>query len=162
MRRKNTKSRFLLLLILISFSILGTITIYTKAHSPSSMTLSYITATETLEVTMTHSADLITHYINKVEIWKNDIITITETYDSQPSVTFTYNYVINVTTNDVLQVKASCNQGGSITKEITPIVGTLNSTNTTTNNTPGFALDIVIIGLTSVNVLGILIKKKNS
>lgn len=154
------KTKFLLMLILFSFSILDVYSIYTKAHSPSSMTLTYVTATETLEVTMTHSADLITHYVNKVEIWKNDIITITETYDSQPSVTFTYNYVINVTTNDVLKVKASCNQGGSIIKEIIPIVGTSNSTDTSTNNTPGFGFDIFIIGITLVNILAILVKKK--
>ncbi|NHJ06080.1 MAG: hypothetical protein EAX90_14735 [Candidatus Heimdallarchaeota archaeon] len=162
MMKINKKVRFLFLLILILFSILDAYTIYTKAHSPSSITLTYNIASETLGVTLTHSADLVTHYVNKVEIWKNDTITITETYNSQPSVTFTYNYVINVTTNDILKVKASCNQGGSITKEITPIIGTLNSTDTDTNNAPGFGIALFVVGLTSINILAILIKKKNA
>ena len=72
-----------------------------------------------MSVTISHAvANVNTHYIYLVEIWKNDILFDSFDYTSQPSNLFTYDYVINATNGDVLKVKASCNQGGSATESI--------------------------------------------
>ncbi|NHJ84467.1 MAG: hypothetical protein FK734_03345 [Asgard group archaeon] len=93
---------------------------FTQGHGPSSLTLEYNFSSETLSATISHSvADVNTHYIYLVEIWKNEVLHDSFDYFNQPSNVFTYNYVINATNGDVLKVKASCIQGGSATESIT-------------------------------------------
>jgi hypothetical protein len=93
------------------------------AHNPAGMTLEYDFSAQKLNVTITHNvADTNTHYIEKVEIWKNDVLEITRDYTSQPSTSsFTYSYDISAVDGDVLKVKGTCSISGSITREITVV-----------------------------------------
>jgi hypothetical protein len=66
-----------------------------KAHNPSSMTLQYNESSEILSVTISHSSDdFNTHYIFEAIITIDDNQAINQSYTSQPSNLFTYNYTI--------------------------------------------------------------------
>jgi len=119
------------------------------ANAPSGLTDSYNLETQELRVTITHPvSDPTTHYIYKVEIKKNGADYNISTYTSQPDPnSFTYSYQVNATTGDVIDVTASCIQGGS---------KSLQHTITTTNNeskpsTPGFEI-IVLIGALLISI----------
>jgi len=90
------------------------------AHPPQDMVLDYDINTETLSVTITHISPAPTvHYIDKVEIKRNDELIITEEYDSQPtSSEFTYEYYIQAVVDDELTVIAYCSIQGSITQSL--------------------------------------------
>ncbi len=90
------------------------------AHPPQDMVLDYDINTETLSVTITHISPAPTvHYINKVEIKRNDELIITEKYDSQPtSSEFAYEYDVQAVVDDELTVIAYCSIQGSITQSL--------------------------------------------
>ena len=106
------------ILMLVSTSLLGN---QVFAHPPQDIVLEYDVNTITLNVTITHQvSNPDNHYIYKVEIKKNEVLFLTENYDSQPStLSFTYSYSVDAQGGDVLKVTAYCNIAGSITREIT-------------------------------------------
>ena len=91
------------------------------AHPPVDMSLEYEIDTDSLIVTITHETpapDL--HYVNKVDIKKNDVLFLSQEYDSQPTNdVFSYTYNPEASFGDVIQVTAYCNIQGSITRTIT-------------------------------------------
>lgn len=127
------------------------------AHAPATMTAGYNIENQELQVTISHQvSSATTHYISKIEIKKNEELYNTSIYTNQPTTnTFTYTYKVNATTGDVIDVYASCSQGGSKTAQI--IVGQDNNENDT--STPGFEL---ILLLSAVIVSISLIRKKYS
>jgi hypothetical protein len=85
---------------------------------------------------------------------KNGEIYNTSVYTNQPTTnSFSYIYKVNATNGDVIDVYASCNQGGSKTTQI--IVGQDNNENET--STPGFEL-ILVLGALIVSI-GLFRKK---
>ena len=146
---------------IVVFIILMQGTIFlAQGHSPSSMTLEYTIATEELAVTISHSvSDVNTHYIELVEIWKNEILELSQDYTSQPDTTFTYTYQINVTKGDELEVKATCNLGGSLTRNIIPIPDTTSPTTTDTANS--YQIGLIGLSLIVITIIPMIIKRKN-
>jgi hypothetical protein len=139
----------------IAFAFLLIIPYLVCANAPSGMTVSYNLETQDLRVTITHPvSDPTTHYIFKVEIKKNGVMYNTSTYTSQPDPnSFTYVYKINATTNDTIDVTASCIQGGLKTIQYT--VATNNAQSK--KSAPGFEM-IILIGATLIT-LAILRRK---
>jgi hypothetical protein len=92
-----------------------------QAHAPSDISISYDLTKQELTVNITHSvSNPSTHYINEVEIKKNNMVVNTSTYTSQPTTAiFSYIYQINATAGDNFSVTAKCNQGGSNIDSIT-------------------------------------------
>ena len=93
---------------------------YALAHPPQDMVLQYDIETEILSVKITHNTPAQNiHYINKIEIRRNDQIVVTELYESQPTTSeFTYNFDVQAEVGDELAVTAYCNIQGSITRSI--------------------------------------------
>jgi hypothetical protein len=118
-----------------------------KAHSPSSMNISYDLEAKTIDAVITHTvSNPGSHYVNKLEIKINDELYETFEYTSQPGSSFTYSLdSINASTGDIIEVKALCNQGGQITKQLT--VGEENGESTDEESTPGFEIMLFIISL---------------
>ncbi|UCE36149.1 MAG: hypothetical protein JSW00_11420 [Thermoplasmata archaeon] len=116
--KKYVKKRILFLITLLFLLIL--LSQRAQAHPPSSMALEYDYSTQTLNVTISHSVgDPNSHYVESVEILKNDVESITTDYTSQPSTsTISYTYDISASDGDNFEVTATCNQFGSITEEI--------------------------------------------
>lgn len=95
-----------------------------KAHNPSSMTLEYSENSEILTVTISHSSgDFNTHYIYEVIVTMDDFQIYNQSFTSQTSNTFTYNYYIDATPLEllsfVIEVTVRCTQTGIITRSIT-------------------------------------------
>jgi hypothetical protein len=113
------------------------------ANAPSGMTVSYNLETQDLRVTITHPvSDQTTHYIYQVKIEKNGVLYNTFLYDSQPDLnSFTYTYQVNATTADIIDVTASCIQGGSKTIQHTIAINNGESK----KSTPGFEV-IILLG----------------
>jgi len=91
------------------------------AHPPIDMSLEYDIDTDSLIVSMTHETPAPTiHYINKVDIRKNDELFLSQDYDSQPTnAEFSYTFNLEAAFGDVISVTAYCNIQGSITRTIT-------------------------------------------
>lgn len=91
------------------------------AHPPLDMELDYNLDISELDVTITHETPAPSvHYINKVEIEVNDLIIISQDYNSQPTNDlFTYKYNIDANVGDIITVTAFCNIQGLITRSIT-------------------------------------------
>jgi len=113
------------------------------ANAPSGMTVSYNLETQDLRVTITHPVnDQTTHYIKEVKIEKNGVLYNTSRYDSQPDLnSFTYTYQVNATTGDIIDVTASCIQGGLKTIQHTVAINNGESK----TSTPGFEV-IILLG----------------
>lgn len=92
-----------------------------QAHGPSDLKCSYDAASQTLQVTITHSSPVPnSHYIKKVEISKDKKVLLSQDYKSQPEApAFSYSYRIPLAPGDVLDVKATCNLWGSKTVKYT-------------------------------------------
>lgn len=101
---------FFLLLTLICIAPLS-------AHPASDMDLQYNTLTHQLDVTITHRvANPETHYISQVVI-HSDGETRSFPYSSQPSPeSMTYQYTLPPDIRGPVEVTASCNIGGDITR----------------------------------------------
>jgi hypothetical protein len=113
------KVKYIFIVMMLVTGII--LTTQATSHSPEDIQLEYNFDTQKLNVTITHNTNNPNnHYVNKVEIEKNDVLNITENYNSQPSPdTFTYNYTIETIAGDELTITAYCNLFGSITKSIT-------------------------------------------
>ena len=113
---KFGKYLFVVLMLVIS-PLLGFNVI---AHPPVDMSLEYNINTDSLIVTITHETpapDL--HYINKVDIKKNDVLFLSQEYDSQPTNdVFSYTYYPEASFGDEIKVTAYCNIQGSITRTL--------------------------------------------
>lgn len=107
---------------LIAILIFGTsfCSINAVAHPPQDMILEYDIDTNNLEVEITHNTPSPTlHHINNIEIYKNDVLEISEEYDSQPTTdVFIKNFDIVADIGDELKVVAICNIQGSIERTI--------------------------------------------
>jgi len=106
----------IVLMLLIASVLSGQV----LAHPPQDMVLSYDIDTQVLTVTFTHISPAPTvHYINQVDIERNDQLVLSQDYDSQPSTSeFTYTYDIEADVGDELSVTAFCNIQGSISRSI--------------------------------------------
>jgi len=113
------------------------------ANAPSGMTVSFNLETQDLRVTITHPVnDQTTHYIYEVKIEKNGVLYNTSLYDNQPDLnSFSYTYLVNATTGDIIDVTASCIQGGSKTIQHTVAINNGESK----KSTPGFEV-IILLG----------------
>ena len=91
-----------------------------SAHSPSSVTLAYDGAAQSLKVTIVHTTSSPdSHYIKTVEIKLNDVVIETSEYQSQPGPSeFSYTYKVSAKTGDTLKVKAKCSYFGSKTETL--------------------------------------------
>ncbi len=90
-----------------------------SAHPPIDMNLSY--SNGVLSVTIYHlvaSPETTNHYIETVEIYKNNEFVLEETYTTQPAIvdSFTYEYNITAYPGDTIEVTATCSQVGNITR----------------------------------------------
>ena len=149
MVRKRTLYLFGFLFFISVLLTLGQV----KGHNPSSMTLAYNSNTDTLSVTISHSsANFNTHYIFEVNVTLNGGQAVDQGYTSQPSNSFTYDYVLIAMDGEVIEVTARCTQAGIITRAIT--VGQ------PTEEIPGFIGIWFIIGASTI-ILITSIKKKS-
>jgi hypothetical protein len=122
MRRIFLKTRFRmkLMIMLVIVLLLTIISQSAIAHDPSDMDLEYDFVTNELDVTITHSvAAPNEHYIESVEIFKNDVSILIANFTSQPSLSvFTYIFGVDAVDGDTIRVIAICSISGSITQEI--------------------------------------------
>ena len=115
-----------------------------SAHAPNSIHLSYDFNMEVLAITIEHDGSD-THYINFIEIWKNEIPDTSKNYDSQTNSSHHVDtFDIEASHGDMLRARATCNQVGYMENEIT--VSVLDTTMTTTHESITGS-DDVIIGL---------------
>ena len=115
---KNMRSVYQIIssIFAISFFALLLTNSVAFAHAPSGIDLEYDKAEESLTVDITHSVnDPGDHFIEKVEIRKNDELVQTKDYDSQPTQSsFTYTFSVSAEAGDTLQAKAYCNRFGDL------------------------------------------------
>lgn len=163
-QKTNTQKQLLywnaFAIILIAIVSICFTTFTVSAHSPSTLTVAYDLENQNLRITISHQVnDPTDHYISKVEIKKNGAIYNTSLYTEQPNAnSFSYNYAVNATIGDTIDVVASCNQGGSKTTQYTITQGETNNDENNTS-TPGFELLIFLAALITSTIL--LRKKVN-
>ncbi len=89
------------------------------AHPPENIDVQYSLSQQKLTVVITHvTSDPTTHYVEKVEVYKNNVTIIDEDYTSQPSNTFTLNFTLPAVVGDWIKVEARDNLGGKTQEEI--------------------------------------------
>ncbi len=149
---KKNKYYFLSVFFIVFLTIASS---NVRAHSPQDMSLDYNSGTNTLKVSITHGvSDNTSHYVFSVTIRVNGTIDQTQTYTSQPDLLFfTYEYTVITKDESTIQVTATCNQGGSITKTIGP------SNGPTDGAIPGY-IGLYLILVVSVITLLLKIRKK--
>ena len=108
---------FISVFIIVFLTIAG---VNVRAHPPDDMALSYNSSTNVLRVTITHGVpDNTTHFVVSVEVKVNGSIDQTHPYTSQPDLNiFIYEYTVITNDGSTIQVTATCNIGGSITKTL--------------------------------------------
>jgi hypothetical protein len=111
--------RFLFVIIVLIFGLIAQ-SLSVFAHDPSNMDLIYDFGNQQLNVTITHNTPAPNqHYIQKVEIWVNDVLKLTQDYTNQPTTsTFTYTYDLPSLDSDEIEVKATCSISGDIIEKI--------------------------------------------
>ena len=120
-----------------------------KANNPTSMSFSYSSINEQLNVTITHNnGGTPGHFIGSVIIKVNAIPVKTEVYLSQPGVTFTYSYD-NITANngDTIEVTAICTFTGPFVRSF--VVGS------SAPEVPGYWGVMIIISISLLSLLAI-------
>jgi len=149
MKKYKLFNMSLLLVVALSFMVLDA-----QAHSPSNVILSYDFGTQTLEVTVSHSvSDPSSHYIEQIQIWKNDVSQIIQTYTSQTSYSqHEDSFNIDAADGDVLKVTATCNVAGSYTNQITVVAPAI----------PEFGtyIPLILVGLISISGIIFYLKKR--
>jgi hypothetical protein len=122
------------------------------------MSLSYDSTTNELQVDISHQvSNPNTHYVYKIVIKINGVTNISQDYTSQPGSSFSYTYEdIDAVESDTFEVTALCNQGGSISKELTVSSEIISETDDK-SSTPGFEF---IIFITSIITIIIPLKKR--
>ena len=91
------------------------------ATSPQDMKLEYDANTQVLTVTITHPSSFPNyHYIKYVEIKKNGVDVMKNSYKNQPAqAIFTYTYKVSAAEYEELEVTATCSVYGSKTVNLT-------------------------------------------
>ena len=143
--------------VVVSFIIFFTVaSVNTRAHAPDDMLLFYDSNADTLSVTITHGVqDNSSHFIGTVSIRVNGSLhpSTPPPYSSQPSLTsFTYEYNVTTNTGSTIQVTATCNISGSLTKSL----------GGSTNGDPGIPgyFGLLLITVISVFTMLILIRRR--
>jgi hypothetical protein len=149
------KKFLIIFIIFLSFVFLS---LNVSAHSPSSMTLSYDSSANELQVDISHQvSNPNTHYVENIVVKINGETNISRDYTSQSGSSFSYTYEgMVLSEGDLIQVTATCNQGGSISKELTISSEGVSETGDD-SSTPGFELLVFII---SIAAIVIFIKKR--
>ncbi len=137
---------FFLMIVISSNCVLG--------HPASNVYISYNFNEQRLTVTISHNTDnKETHYIEKVEVYKNGVNIIDEDYTSQTSSnTFTLSFNVSANDGDILKVETECIRGGNTEDSLT-----VKSTENVTSNengdksTPGF--ELILLGLSIAFIL---------
>jgi hypothetical protein len=149
----------MLLIAIIGFII--TIVLFStcvSAHSPSDLKINFDSETKIIDATVTHQvSNPDVHYIYKIEVRINGELYKTFDYTSQPGTTFSYDLDgIEANVNDTIQVKALCNQGGELSRQLT--VSEKNGESTGDgDSTPGFEF---LVFITALIMVFILLRKK--
>ena len=107
--------------ILTVLAILALLSIPVQAHPPSEVMPSYDQENQTLNVAVLHKVSSpSSHYVVRIDIFKNDEKILSNEYTSQPSASdpFTYSYAVNATFGDVLKATAFCSIAGSRSGEL--------------------------------------------
>jgi len=135
-------------LVLLSFAFLS---LNAVAHSPSNMALSYDSTTKELQVDISHQvSNPNTHYVENIVVKINGETSINQDYTSQSGSEFSYTYEeIDASEGDVIEVTANCNQGGSISRDLT-ISSEGVSESDDDSSTPGFELLVFIISIIAI------------
>jgi len=144
---------FITVFFIVFLTIAG---VNVKAHPPDDMALSFNSGTNTLTVTITHGvSDNTSHFVASVDIRVNGSLVQGHNYGNQPSLTiFIYQYTVITNDGSTIQVTATCNIGGSITR-------TLGGTPPAPNGgeIPGY-MGIFLVLVVSVITLLTLIRRK--
>jgi len=102
--------------LLLLVNLLAALAPVVSAHPPSGVSVEYLPGLSQLNVSITHVVFGTEHYVFKVEIRKNNVLEITQDYDSQPTfTTFNYTYTIAAQNGDTLSATAYCSLGGDST-----------------------------------------------
>lgn len=90
------------------------------AHPPEEMTIIYNDRLEILTVSISHDVkDRTTHYVERIEVYRNDALIIERSFDSQPRDSFNERFQIeNMDVGEKIRVVACCNLEGCIEREM--------------------------------------------
>lgn len=146
--------RLMFLTIFLMFITLLFSTFYVSAHSPSSMNLSYDGTTNKLQVDISHQvSNPNTHYVDNIVVKINGENRINQDYTSQSGSSFSYTYEdLVLSEGDLVQVTATCNQGGSISNELT-VSSEGVSVAEDDGSTPGFEILIFIVSIIAILII---------
>lgn len=112
-------NRYLLItmIALILLFVAGSV----SAHPPRDVNLTYNQTTGNLSAAFIHEVSLPeTHYIMNVKVFLNGNETINQEYSTQPTADlFVYEYPLNATSGDLIEVSGQCNIGGMLQRSIT-------------------------------------------
>ena len=157
----------ILRMILIGLSlVLVTAVAPVAAHAPANLVLSYDSVEGDLQATFTHTvADPSTHYIKKVRVEvEGGPDLLEQEYTSQPTTsTFTYTYPLEIPPGTTIRVRAECNIGGEIERDLliggeqTPVETTATSPVTPTSSpsaTPTITTPVTTIPPTTEEAAG--------
>ncbi|MFX1305450.1 MAG: hypothetical protein ACFFDG_01300 [Promethearchaeota archaeon] len=161
MMLKITKKRFLYIFVIFFLASLFLISAKVTANYPSSMSLSYNSSTKVLDVTITHNIGSDSpndHYIKLVEIKLNGSTIISQPYTSQPNTnTFTYQYNMTAGDGAPVQVTATCNKFGDITRSI--IIGDDSGNQNGSTEISGYLGFLIITSLALIVLLPLIYRK---
>lgn len=146
---------FLIATFVLFSLVLSSANVY--AHSPSDMNLSYNNTTKELEVKIKHQvSNPNSHYVTNIVVKINGETNLSKEYTSQPGNDFTYTFEnIETVEGDIIEVTALCNQGGSISRQLTVSSGEVSESDED-GSTPGFELLLFIITI----IAFLIIRKK--
>ena len=134
----NNKLKIFFTILFIFITLLSIQNV--SAHPPSKLNLYYNEDDSQLIVNITHVVSNSDHFIESVEVKINDEEFDTYTYNSQSDNSMiSLLYDISANNGDVIEVKAICNQFGTLTKDLT--VGQDNGG----SSTPGFTFILLLI-----------------
>ena len=106
----------ILIAVLVSLCVVAGFSATSFAHGPRVITLDFDSALHLLTVDVDHSVtDSAKHFVNKIEVFLNDSLVITQDMMQQLSrTTQKVSYIIiDAASGDVVRVKATCNMFGS-------------------------------------------------
>lgn len=116
------KGQFLGISLITFFLILGALISPSTAlaHPPSNIQLSYVGEKGVLSVEITHRVgNPSNHYVDKISVFKNGEFVLEKSYDEQDASNgSTYRYELAANNGDKIEVKATCNRFGNISRTI--------------------------------------------
>ncbi|MGA1819783.1 MAG: hypothetical protein ACMUHU_02120 [Thermoplasmatota archaeon] len=101
---------------MLLLTVIHLVTDDVAAHPPEDMVIVYDYFNQVLNVTITHTTPAPSqHYIESVEVFKNDVPVESKDYDRQPTYRIFYvEFDVFAEDNDVLMVRATCSIAGSL------------------------------------------------